>query len=147
MLKVKELSFSYHSSRTILHQIDFDVEEGRCIAVLGNNGAGKSTLIKCLNRILEPKEGFVYVDGQDMQSLKRNNIARCMAYVAQRNAGDRFTVFDSVLLGRKPYIKMEPSQEDLDITSSVIKRMGLEEFALRDAGPSTGSATPGIASR
>jgi iron complex transport system ATP-binding protein len=51
--------------------------------------------------------------------------------VAQRNAADRFTVFDSVLLGRKPYIKFEPSQEDLDITKSVIKRMGMESFALR----------------
>lgn len=131
MLTVNELDFSYQSNRAILHQIAFDTKEGQCTAILGNNGAGKSTLIKCLNRILEPQKGAVHVNGKDMRRLKRNDIAKCMAYVAQRSAGDRFTVFDSVLLGRKPYIKLEPGQEDLDIAESVIKRMGLEGFALR----------------
>ncbi len=131
MIEVRDLNFSYNGGRTILNQVAFDARESQCIAILGNNGAGKSTLIKCLNHILVPQRGTVYVNGEDIRKLKRNEIAKCMAYVAQRNAGGMFTVFDSVLLGRKPYIKLEPKQEDIDITQSVIKRMGLESFALR----------------
>ena len=131
MIRVKELNFSYRNDRVILDQVAFDAEAGQCIAVLGNNGAGKSTLIKCLNRILEPKRGIVHVNGKDLRKLKRNDIAKCMAYVSQRSTGEQFTVFDSVLLGRKPYIKLEPGKEDLEITQSVIERMGLSGFALR----------------
>lgn len=131
MIEVKNLDFSYNSTRTILSKIAFDAKEGQCIAILGNNGAGKSTLIKCLNHILVPQKGVVYVNGENICQFKRNEIAKCMAYVAQRNEGEKFTVFDTVLLGRKPYIKLEPRQEDMEITESIIKRMGLESFALR----------------
>lgn len=131
MIHVKELQFSYNRDQTILRDIDFYAPKGQCTAVLGNNGAGKSTLIKCLNRILEPQQGVVQVCGKNIQNLKRNDIAKCMAYVAQRNTGERFTVFDAVLLGRKPYINFEPTEEDINIVKSVIKRMKLEDFALR----------------
>lgn len=137
-LNVKDLVFSYSNGRIILNHISFDASPGQCTAVLGNNGAGKSTLIKCLNRILEPQLGTVCIDGKSIQDLKRNDIAKCMAYVAQRGTGDRFTVFDSVLMGRKPYIKLEPSREDINIVESVIKRMGLEDFALRYADELSG---------
>ncbi|MCI1965015.1 MAG: ABC transporter ATP-binding protein [Oscillospiraceae bacterium] len=130
MMKVKDLNFSY-GCHAVLRKIEFDAKEGQCIAILGNNGAGKSTLIQCLNHILSPQSGAVLIDGADVYRLKRNEVAKRMAYVAQKNAGGRFTVFDSVLLGRKPHIKMEPSQKDLQITESVIRRMGLEEFSLR----------------
>jgi len=131
MIKVQELSFSYHRDRVILENIAFHAPKGECTAILGNNGAGKSTLIKCLNRILEPRGGTVLVDGKDVALLRRNDIAKSMAYVAQRSSGDRFTVFDSVLLGRKPYIRLEPGSEDMRITEEAIRRMGLEGFALR----------------
>lgn len=131
MIEVKDLDFFYRSDFPVLSRIAFDAGEGQCIAILGNNGAGKSTLIKCLNHILMPQKGVVYVNGNDIRKLKRNGIAKCMAYVAQRNISDKLTVFDSVLLGRKPHIKLEPGKEDIAITEAVIRRMGLERFTLR----------------
>lgn len=131
MIRVQQLSFAYRHETPILTDIDFSASKGQCTAILGNNGAGKSTLIKCLNRILEPQQGVVYVNGENTRELKRNDVAKCLAYVAQHNAGARFTVFDTVLLGRKPYIKFEPTQEDIRIVEKVIKRMKLEDFALR----------------
>ena len=50
MIEIKDIEFGYRS-KSILHNISFDMNEGHCIAILGVNGAGKSTLIKCLNRI------------------------------------------------------------------------------------------------
>lgn len=131
MIEVKDLTFSYGNGKNILGQIAFDANKGESIAILGNNGAGKSTLIKCLNRILQPQGGLVYVDSGDIQKMKRQDIARRMAYVAQKNDGDRFTVYDTVLLGRKPYIKLNASPEDYAIVSSVIEKMGLKAFELR----------------
>ncbi|MEA4895997.1 MAG: ABC transporter ATP-binding protein [Oscillospiraceae bacterium] len=131
MINVQNLSFSYCRAFRILEDIGFDACEGQCVAILGNNGAGKSTMIKCLNRILKPQEGAVIVNGHDIGSLNRQAIAQEMAYVAQQNDGSKFTVYDAVLLGRKPYIKMNPTAEDHRITRDIIDRMGLKSYELR----------------
>ena len=131
MIKVKDLEFSYKRGNTILSEIEFETEEGMFIAVLGNNGAGKSTLIKCLNRILKPQIGSVNIDGSDISTLSSNEIARRVAYVSQHNYAEQFTVFDAVLLGRKPYIKFEPTSEDIAIVTLIIDRLGLSEYILR----------------
>lgn len=130
-MRIQELSFSYGKNRSILNRVAFDIEEGEYIAVLGNNGAGKSTLIKCLIRILKPQEGIIEVDGKDMRPLRQIEIAKKMAYVSQKNEIGKLTVFDSVLLGRKPHIAFNPGKEDLFITKSVIERMALEHLSLR----------------
>ena len=131
MIKVENLTFAYPGTEDILKDVSFELEAGHCLALLGNNGAGKSTLLKCFNRIHEPKSGEIVVDGRRVRDMKRNEIARTMAYVAQQTEAGQLTVFDSVLLGRKPYIRMNPTEEDLDITRSAIRRMDLESFALR----------------
>ena len=131
MIEVNDLSFAYSGSKTILNDVSFSLEAGHCLALLGNNGAGKSTLLKCFNRIHEPQKGSILVDGVSVHSMKRIEIARTMAYVAQQTDAGQLTVFDTVLLGRKPYIKMNPTEEDLEIARSVIRRMDLESFALR----------------
>lgn len=131
MIEAKEIAFAYRNSRKVLTDISFTLGGGSFLALLGNNGAGKSTLLKCLNHILEPDQGVISVCGQDVKSLKRRKIAQTMAFVAQQNDVGQMTVFDTVLMGRKPYITINPSQEDLDITQNVIDRMELSDFALR----------------
>lgn len=131
MLHVENVAFAYPKTEEVLKQISFDLEGGHCLALLGNNGAGKSTLLKCLNRIHESKSGVIAVQGQNVRDLSRGDIAKSMAYVAQQSEGNQLTVFDSILLGRKPYIKMNPSDEDIDIAQKAMERMGLERFALR----------------
>ena len=131
MIEVKDLCFAYPGTKNILSDVSFSLEAGHCLALLGNNGAGKSTLLKCFNRIHEPQKGTIEVDGVSVHAMKRVEIARTMAYVAQQTDAGQLTVFDSVLLGRKPYIKMNPTEEDLEITRSVIRRMDLERYALR----------------
>lgn len=84
MIKIKNLSFSY-GEKNILDKISFDLNQGLSLAVLGNNGAGKSTMIKCINKILKPQEGSVYIDFKDLTELDISSLARQMAYVAQKN--------------------------------------------------------------
>ena len=131
MIEVKNLTFAYQGKGEVLKDVNFTLEDGKCLALLGNNGAGKSTLLKCFNRIHEPKSGSVFVDGKDVHDMKRAEIARTMAYVSQQTDSTQLTVFDSVLLGRKPYIRMNPTDEDMEVTMDVIRRMELEPYAMR----------------
>ncbi len=130
MIRIKHISFSY-GQREILKDISFDVQPGECVGVLGNNGAGKSTLITCLNKIRTPKTGAVYFGNQDILKMGRLETARHISYVAQKNEISQMTVFDTVLLGRKPYIKWAVSQEDIDLCDKVIRQVGLAEYKLR----------------
>lgn len=130
MINIKDITFSY-GKRDILKDISFDIEENKCIAILGNNGAGKSTLIKCLNRIIPVKQGAVLVEGSDVFSMSRNDVARNIAYVAQKTETSRVTVYDAILVGRKPYIKWDITSEDRRIVDEIIDHMNLEDFSLR----------------
>ncbi len=131
MIEAKDLSFSYKNSDPILNQLSFKVEEGHFLALLGNNGAGKSTLLKCLNGILPLKQGVVFADGQDIRQMKRRQIARTMAYVEQSSDVSRLTVYDVVLMGRKPYITVGLTNEDTAIVERALNRLKLQDFALR----------------
>ena len=111
--------------------MSFTAQPGECVGILGNNGAGKSTLITCINRIRMPERGEVIIDGKSVRDMSRNEMARTIAYVAQKNEMSHATVFDCVLLGRKPYIKWSVSQEDIDLCEAMIRRVGMEQFQVR----------------
>ncbi|KUG02649.1 abc-type cobalamin/fe3+-siderophores transport system, atpase component [hydrocarbon metagenome] len=130
IMSAKGLRFKY-SSRSVLNGVDFSLRKGECAAVLGTNGAGKSTLLKCLNRILQPQTGCVYIEQNDISTLRRTELAQKVGYVAQQQESIRCTVFDAVLLGRKPYIKWDVSKKDLDITHRVIRLLELEDCSMR----------------
>lgn len=131
MIKIRKISFEYSQDDRILDEISFDIEQNHCIAVLGNNGAGKSTLIKCLNRVNKPIDGFVEVEDVNIFKMNRTDVAKYVGYVAQNNEISRFTVYDCVLLGRKPYIKWDATKEDLEIVENSIERLGLSKFKMR----------------
>jgi iron complex transport system ATP-binding protein len=88
-------------------------------------------LLKTLNKILLPKKGSILLEGQEVSKLSRLAIALKMAYVSQHYESNRQTVFDAVLLGRKPYIKWEATATDLALVQGILVKTGLGEFALR----------------
>jgi iron complex transport system ATP-binding protein len=130
ILEVNGIEFSYNS-HPVLRGLSFSVERGTILGVLGVNGAGKSTLLKCINKILTPRTGCVLVDNQDVAVMTGSEIAKRIGYVPQRHGEDRLTVFDTVLLGRRPYIEWNPTRNDLEIVERVIRLMRLEKLALR----------------
>lgn len=132
MIQVKEIAFAYNKTRgNILQDVSFDVEKSHCIAILGNNGAGKSTLIKCIDRIHPVDEGVVYVDSKNIFEMSSNEVAKNIAFVAQHVELSHTTVFDTVLLGRKPYMKWDCSAKDRQIVCEILKKMELENYQLR----------------
>lgn len=139
MVEVKNISFAYDkAARNILENVSFDVQQNECIAILGNNGAGKSTLLKCIDRICPTEKGVVLVDGQDVHKMSKTMMAQNIAYVPQSSSSVNMTVFDSILIGRKPYIKWDATSEDREIVCDIIRKMKLEDFALRTVSQLSG---------
>ncbi|WP_027186170.1 ABC transporter ATP-binding protein [Desulfovibrio inopinatus] len=130
ILDVQGVSFHY-KSHPVLHDVHFHVGAGELLAILGPNGVGKTTLLKCINAIQRPSAGTVLVEGINIRGQSPADIARHVSYVAQRSDTARLTVFDAVLMGRKPHVRWNVCDADMKMVDAVIKRMGLEALALR----------------
>lgn len=131
-LQVTDISFSYKGSAPALSGISLSAREGDMLAVIGQNGSGKSTLLKCLNRILEVRAGDIELDGTPLRALSPHRLSRLIAYVPQAEEYlPGLNVFDTVLLGRKPYIRQSPAADDLRVVSGLLERLELEAEAMR----------------
>jgi len=137
ILSVNDIRFSYNS-HPIIENVSFDLEKGRLLAILGVNGAGKSTLLKCLNRILRPRAGSVLLGSEDLHRLSQNAIARRMGYVPQHHPRMNLTVYESVLLGRRPHMGFTVSQTDYTTVDGILEQMGLSALALRPVSDLSG---------
>lgn len=129
-ISVEGLKFNYRHY-PVLQGVSFHLKKGQVLAILGINGAGKTTLLKCLNKILSPQKGSILVDGKDIRQMTRKEVAKILGYVPQRFAEESLSVFDAVLLGRKPYIRWAATDQDYQVVEKVLKLMHLEELALR----------------
>jgi len=137
MLSVQGVDFSYNS-HPVIKDIVFELERGVVLGILGVNGAGKSTLLKCLNRVLIPKRGSVMLNSEEILTMKGCEIAKRMAYMPQKYFEESLTVFDAVLLGRKPHIKWAAQEKDFDIVEKILKSMNIDSFALRPVNSLSG---------
>ena len=132
MLSIHELSFRYKNINA-LEEVEITLDKGEILSIVGPNGAGKTTHLKCILRIVKPDKGTILIDGKDTSRMKRLDLARRLGYVPQ-NSLSRFpvTVFEAVLMGRRPYIVWKPSEKDLNVVANMLKTMDLEDIALRD---------------
>jgi iron complex transport system ATP-binding protein len=130
ILKVDDLAFHYKSHKTLNH-ISFSIQKGEITVILGPNGVGKTTLLKCLNNILSPQKGEIFISGQNIRQMNIRQIARQVSYVAQRNEAARITAFDAVLMGRHPYSRYKTTQNDLKKVDAVMKKLNLSHMCLK----------------
>ncbi|NLJ55978.1 MAG: ABC transporter ATP-binding protein [Firmicutes bacterium] len=131
MLKVQGVCFRYGSMEA-LKDVELEAKSGEVLAVIGANGSGKSTLIRCINMILKPYRGTVYLNGRKICSFSPKERAGMMGYVPQ-GVRDVFSynVMEMVMMGRKPYINYGVGKKDLKIVSAVLSRLGLMQFMER----------------
>ncbi len=136
-ISIKDLTFSYKSNK-ILDNLNISVDDSEIVSLVGPNGSGKTTLIKCIDRILKPR-GSILLEGREVQEMKQQEIARQIGYVPQSSATPlATTVFDTVLMGRRPHIGWRVSDFDLDKVSDRLERLNLQDLAMRDFGQLSG---------
>jgi iron complex transport system ATP-binding protein len=131
-LKVKGLEFGY-ASMPVLADVCLELAQSEMLGIVGPNGAGKSTLIRCINRILNPQSGCILMDEMETKKMDRMELARKMGYIPQ-TASQIFptTVFDAILLGRRPHIGWRSGEEDNEKVLDVLELLDIEDLAMRD---------------
>lgn len=130
-LRINDVSFSYRSMNA-LDGITLEINHSEAVSLVGPNGAGKSTLIKCIDRILKPQKGAILLDEENTAETDARKLSREMSYVPQNNVEVfPFTVFDIVLMGRKPYMGWRVSQKDIAIVAQTLEFLEMEDFGQR----------------
>ena len=137
-LKVKGLEFGY-TSMPELADVCLELGQSEMLGIVGPNGAGKSTLIRCINRILNPQKGSILLDEMEINEMHRMELAKKMGYIPQ-STSQTFpaTVFDTVLMGRRPHIGWRSSEEDNEKVLDVLEMMKIEDLAMRDINELSG---------
>ncbi|MFJ7998857.1 ABC transporter ATP-binding protein [Streptomyces sp. NPDC096310] len=102
-LVARELTLAYED-RTVVHELDLAVPDGRVTVIVGPNACGKSTTLRALGRLLRPKGGSVLLDGTELARIPTRRIARSIGLLPQSPAApEAITVADLVARGRQPH--------------------------------------------
>lgn len=129
-IDIEDLGVSYGDT-CIWKNINLTLSEPGLVSILGPNGVGKSTLMYTINKILEPTEGRVLIDGEDVEEMPFKDIAKNVAYVPQ-SSGETFamTVMDTVLMGRYPHSGYTVTKEDLEIAADCLMKVHMGDYAM-----------------
>ena len=128
-LVIDRISKEY-GSRKVLDNISFSLGNGEIIALVGPNGSGKSTLIKTIATIHAQTSGTVSLDGTDIRAIDPIDLAKEIGYVPQGFSYTLYsTVFETVLMGRRRYIKWSVSEEELSRVQRSLDALDMGEHA------------------
>ncbi|TCO72087.1 phosphonate ABC transporter ATP-binding protein [Rhodovulum euryhalinum] len=148
MLRLEGLTKTYRTGDQALKAIDLSVPPGQVMALIGPSGAGKSTLIRCINRLVEPTAGKVWLGDTELTHLSARALRRArreMGMIFQEYAlVERLTVMENVLSGRLGYVGFWRSftrrfpQTDVDEAFRLLDRVGLLAMADKRADELSG---------
>jgi ABC-type cobalamin/Fe3+-siderophores transport system ATPase subunit len=140
MLKIEGLSVSY-GMRQVLQDVSLEVQSGQVLALIGPNGAGKSTLLRAVSGVIPVQAGRVSANAADLLSLPAMQRARHLAVVPQAvSMPPAFTVWETVLLGRTPYLNFlgQVSEKDEQIARMALQKVDALDLAERRVGELSG---------
>ena len=139
MLKVENLTKVYDNGTVALKDVSFEVPDGQFLAVIGLSGSGKSTLLRCINRLIEPSEGRILWNGEDVTHAGQEDLRRFRRRVGMVfqhfNLVHRSKVITNVLAGRLGYTSPSMSlvnrfsKQDTAKAMAQLVRVGLEAKA------------------
>lgn len=135
ILKVENIFFSYNKN-PFMQNINFSVNEGEFISVIGENGSGKSTLFLILSGVLKPLSGKIFYKGKNISDISLREKATEIAAVYQNTECDfPFTCFEVVSMGLYPHKRgfsfYYLSKKDIDFVYSVMEKTNVLKFADR----------------
>lgn len=118
----------------IVEDLNLHIPEGSVTTIIGPNGCGKSTILKAMSRLIEPKNGVVYLDGKAIHKESTKEIAKKMAVLPQTpKAPNGLTVYELVSYGRFPHQRGfgKLTDEDRDIIHWALDVTGVLPFSER----------------
>jgi len=139
VLEIQHLHKVYPNGTHGLTDVSFTVNDGEFLVVIGLSGSGKSTLLRCINRLIEPTEGKILLDGVDVTAARSGEMLRIRRRIGmvfqQFNLVKRSSVLTNVLAGRLGYanpwlslLGVWPSA-DRDRARRALERVGIADKA------------------
>ncbi len=148
MLRLVDLVKQYKTGDKALKGVNLDVPDGQVMALIGPSGAGKSTLIRCVNRLVEPTSGKIYLGDMELTGLGQGQLRRArrrMGMIFQEYAlVERLSVMENVLSGRLGYVPFWRSyfrkfpQSDINEAFRLLERVGLDHMVDKRADELSG---------
>ncbi|MBW1914874.1 MAG: ABC transporter ATP-binding protein [Deltaproteobacteria bacterium] len=133
ILTLDNVGFTY-DDMPALKGVSLELHSGEILGILGPNGSGKSTLLKIIDGILLPQEGEVLIKEKPIKNLKRSDLAREVAIVAQEtHFRFSFTALEVVLMGRFPHLRglNFEGERDLEVAHNSLEATHALELAER----------------
>ena len=119
-LEYENVSFAYEGNPAVLHQVNFTVEAGRTVALVGPSGGGKTTICSLLPRFYDVTEGAIRIDGHDVRDWKLASLRSAIGLVQQDVYLFAGTIRDNILYGR-------PDATDSEVVAAA-KQANIHEF-------------------
>jgi len=119
-IEFKDVCFGYEPDRAILNKLNFTLMPGEKLALVGSSGAGKSTIAKLLFRFYDVTEGAIFIDQQNIQSVRQDSLRSAIGVVPQDTVLFNTSLIDNVRYGR-------PDASDDDVKLA-IKLAHLKDF-------------------
>ena len=127
VLDVEDLHMIYSGGVHAVRGISFDVNQGESVAIIGSSGSGKSTVLRCINRLIEPTEGEIYLKGEQINTPHTdvNNLRSRIGMVFQSfELFAHLRVLDNITLGLRHVRKMSKGEAE-ERAMSVLERVDM----------------------
>ncbi|ANN19377.1 ABC transporter ATP-binding protein [Amycolatopsis orientalis] len=132
-LHADALTLAY-DGRTVAEDLGVVIPDRSFTVIVGPNACGKTTLLRALARMLKPRRGSVFLDGQVISSFPAKEVARRLGLLPQSSvAPDGITVADLVARGRYPHQRLlrQWSREDATVVTESMRATGVDDLAER----------------
>ncbi|HAT8557540.1 TPA: ATP-binding cassette domain-containing protein [Vibrio vulnificus] len=128
LLDVRNLTYSYDGEKNALEGVSFNVQRGEFVSILGKNGSGKSTITKLIMGVIEPDDGAMYLNGQDLSELTIFERSQKVGVVMQNpnHMISHHMIFDEVAFGLRN--RGWDEQQVNDKVLEVLELCGLSKY-------------------
>lgn len=141
MLEVVNGTYGYGKAPNLFWDLNFRVETGEILTILGPNGVGKTTLLKCVLGLYKWRKGNTLIDNLPRDQINTLQFWKDISYVPQgKSMIFPYTVLEMVLMGRAPYLgaMSSPRKEDLSIAKRAIEEVGISKLMYKSCGAISG---------
>jgi subfamily B ATP-binding cassette protein MsbA len=136
LIEFKNVKFSYVKNQIVIDDISFKIQPGETLAIVGPTGSGKSTIINLITKFYEIDSGSIYLDGNNIDKFKLDNIRNKVGVILQDVFMFADTIFNNITLFNKDISieDVERSAKDLEIHDFILSLPGGYDFNVSERG-------------
>lgn len=131
LLEVRDLHKYYDDGYHAVRGVSYQIPSGMLVGLIGPNGCGKSTMMKCINRMHNPSSGEILIDGESVLKKTPAEVAKLVSNVpAELRNSFGLTVYETVMMGRYPFLKNVWWETDNDETAvlDALRKFGVDHL-------------------